>query len=82
MLLELFSIDICSLIFDVVRLVIIVLFIIDDEFKIDDIKVKKIIIKLVKWFIYEEVQKIIDDDILVGECSECILFLFKFVKFL
>lgn len=55
MLLELFSIDICSLIFDVVRLVIIVLFIIDDEFKIDDIKVKKINIKLVKWFIYEEV---------------------------
>lgn len=82
MLLELFSIDICSLIFDVVRLVIIVLFIIDDEFKINDIKVKKIIIKLVKWFIYEEVQKIIDDDILVGEFSECILFLFKFVKFL
>lgn len=82
MLLELFSIDICSLIFDVVRLVIIVLFIIDDEFKIDDIKVKKIIIKLVKWFIYEEVQNIIDDDFLVGEFSECILFLFKFVKFL
>lgn len=82
MLLELFSIDICSLIFDVVRLVIIVLFIIDDEFKIDDIKVKKIIIKLVKWFIYEEVQKIIDDDILVGEFGECILFLCKFVKFL
>lgn len=82
MLLELFSIDICSLIFDVVRLVIIVLFIIDDEFKIDDIKVKKIIIKLVKWFIYEEVQNIIDDDFLVGEFSESILFLFKFVKFL
>lgn len=82
MLLELFSIDICSLIFDVFRLVIIVLFIIDDEFKIDDIKVKKIIIKLVKWFIYEEVQNIIDDDFLVGEFGECILFLFKFVKFL
>lgn len=81
MLFELFSIDICSLIFDVFRLVIIVLFILGkEEFDFKVFEVKKIIVKFVQQFIYEEVQKIIDGDCLVGEFDKCILFLFKIVK--
>ncbi|XP_011437288.3 3'-5' exoribonuclease HELZ2 [Magallana gigas] len=80
MLPEPFSTDICSLIPDVARPAITVLFTIDDEFKIDDIKVKKTTIKSVKRFTYEEVQNIIDDDSSVGELGERILLLFKFAK--
>lgn len=48
MLFELFSIDICSLIFDVFRLVIIVLFILGkEEFDFKVFEVKKIIVKFV-----------------------------------
>lgn len=81
MLPEPFSTDICSLIPDVPRPAITVLFTLGkEEFDFKAFEVKKTTVKSVQQFTYEEVQKIIDGDCSTGELDKRILLLFKIAK--